>query len=303
MSTFLRQFHIISSLKSNYDRDIIPFYKVIAPVLSRHPAVRKMHTQSINRNLQLKSVDEIENVSGKKKPLAVILAWMLAKESHIEKFRQLYISRGFDVLTVNMAPKDLLFPVSGSQVIAKNVLDYFTLHENYKDIVVHAFSVGGYLMGEMFVQMRKDAEKYKDITSRIRGVVLDSAVDFEGIPTGFPRAVTKNPITIKVLEWYVSTHLALMYNVATKHYLTSSKNFHNTPLRCPALVFVSEADKVGSPIANQMVIENWQARGVDVKLKCWKDSKHVSHLYKHQDEYISEVDKFLSKLNLLPSKL
>ncbi|KAF8787095.1 hypothetical protein HNY73_008725 [Argiope bruennichi] len=165
MSTFLRQFHIISSLKSNYDRDIIPFYKVIAPVLSRHPAVRKMHTQSINRNLQLKSVDEIENVSGKKKPLAVILAWMLAKESHIEKFRQLYISRGFDVLTVNMAPKDLLFPVSGSQVIAKNVLDYFTLHKNYKDIVVHAFSVGGYLMGEMFEKCKKDGKKVKESPS------------------------------------------------------------------------------------------------------------------------------------------
>ncbi|GIX95442.1 uncharacterized protein CDAR_264311 [Caerostris darwini] len=297
MSHFLRQFHIISSLKSNSDRDLYPFYKVIAPILAKHPAVRKMHTQSINRNLQLKLVDEPLNET-KKKPLAVILAWMLAKESHIEKFRNIYISRGFDVLTVNMAPKDLLFPASGSQVVAKSVLDYFSTHENYDDILVHAFSVGGYLMGEMFVQMRKDAEKYKDITSRIRGVVLDSAVDFEGIPTGFPRAVSKNPITLKVLEWYVSTHLALMYNVATKHYLTSSKNFHNTPLRCPALVFVSEADKVGSPVANQMVVENWQVRGVDVRVKCWKDSKHVSHMYKYPEEYVAEIDNFLSKINL-----
>ncbi|GBM42256.1 hypothetical protein AVEN_234979-1 [Araneus ventricosus] len=257
MSTFLHQFRIISSLKNIYNIYVVPFHKVIAPVPPRHPAVRKMHTQSINKNLQLKSVDEIQNDSSKKKPLALILAWMLAKETHIEKLRKLYISRGFDVLTVKTPPKDFLFPVSGSQVIAKNVLDYFTSHENYEDIVVHAFSVGCYLMGEMFVQMRKDSEKYKDISSRIRSVIQDSAVDIEGIQTGFPRAITKNLITIKILEWYVSTHLALMFNVATKHYLTSSKNFHNTPLKCPALLFVSEADKVGSLVANQMLKDNW----------------------------------------------
>ncbi|GBM22569.1 hypothetical protein AVEN_183994-1 [Araneus ventricosus] len=295
MPIFVHQFRIISSLKNTYNVYAVPFHKVIAPVLSRHLAVRKMHTQSINKTLQLKSVDEIQNDSSKKKPLALILAWMLAKETHLEKFRKLYISRGFDVLTVNTAPKDLLFPVSGSQVIAKNVLDYFTSHETYEDIVVHAFSVGCYLMGEMFVQMRKDSEKYKDISSRIRSVILDSFVDFEGIQIGFSRAVTKYPITIKILEWYVSIHLALMFNVATKHYLTSSKNFHKTPLKCPALVFVSEADKVGSLVGNQMLIDNWQAMGVDVKMKCWKDSKHVSHWHKYQDEYVAEVDKFLSK--------
>ncbi|GBM05576.1 hypothetical protein AVEN_94838-1 [Araneus ventricosus] len=277
--------------------------QVIAPVLSRHPSVRKMHTQSINKNLQLKSVDEIQNESSKKKPLALILAWLLAKETHIEKFRKLYISRGFDVLTVKTPLKDFLFPVSGSQVIAKNVLDYFTSHENYEDIVVHAFSVGCYLVGEIFVQMRKKSEKYRDMSLRIRSVIFDSFVDFEDIPTGLPRVFTENPITIKILEWYVSTHLALMFNVATKHYLTSSKNIHNTPLKCPALVFVSEADKVGSLVANQMLIDNWQARGVDVKMKCWKDSKHVSHWYKYQDEYVAEVDRFLSKVNLLRSKL
>ncbi|GFQ96610.1 uncharacterized protein TNCT_210971 [Trichonephila clavata] len=300
MSHFLRQFHVISSLKSNSERDVYPFYKVIAPILARHPAVRRMKTQSISKNLQLKIVDPQND--RKKKPLAVILSWMLAKDSHIEKFRNIYISRGYDVLTVNIAPKDLLFPVSGSQVVAKNVLDYFNTND-YEDILVHAFSVGGYLMGEMFVQLRENPEKYKDIAQRIRGIVLDSAVDFEGIPSGFPRAVSKNPLTVKVLEWYVATHLALMYNVATKHYLKSSKNFHNTPLRCPALFFVSEADKVGSPLANQMVIENWQVRGVDVKMKCWSDSKHVSHMYKHQDEYVAEVEKFLAKLNLPCSKL
>ncbi|XP_054708132.1 transmembrane protein 53-like [Uloborus diversus] len=301
MTLFLRQFHIISSLKSSPDKELLPFYKTIAPVLSLHPAVCKLHTQTVRKNMQL----SVNDNSGEKKekPLAIILSWMMAKESHIDKFRSLYLTRGFDVLTVNMAPKDLLFPVSGSQVTAKNILDYVNENNQYGNIVVHAFSVGGYLMGEMFVKMRELKDKYQSIASKISGVILDSAVDIEGIPTGFPRALSKNPLTIKVLEWYVSSHMSLMYNVATKHYLRSSKNFHNTPLRCPALFFFSEADKVGNPVGNQLVMENWQVRGVDVRAKCWKDSKHVSHMYKYQSEYLNEMDQFLAKINLLPAKV
>lgn len=261
--------------------------------------MQKLHTQTLSKNLQLNTKEPKSADDGKsKKPLAVILSWMLAKDNHLEKYRSLYLSKGFDVLTVNIAPKDLLFPVSGSQVIASNVLDYLAQNNRYDKVIVHAFSVGGYMMGEMFVKMRDNDLKYKDIVPRIQGIILDSAVDFEGIPTGFPRAITKNPLTLRVLEWYVATHLAVMYNVATKHYLRSSKNFHNTPLRCPALFFTSEADRVGSPSQNQMVVENWAVRGVDVKVKCFKDSKHVSHMYKYPEEYTAEIEKFLDKINL-----
>lgn len=295
----------MSSLKSGKDKEVLPIYKALAPILSFHPAVRRLQTQTISKNLQLNVNDqESDNKDAKsKKPLAIILSWMLAKESHLEKYRSLYLTRGFDVLTVNIAPKDLLFPVSGSQVIATNVLDYLRNNNGYENVLVHAFSVGGYLMGEMFAKVRDNVDKYNNILSRIQGVILDSAVDFEGIPTGFPRAVTKNPLTLRVLEWYVATHLALMYNVSTKHYLRSSKNFHNTPLRCPALFFTSEADKIGTPQQNLLVRENWEVRGVECSFKCFKDSKHVSHMYKHPEEYVSAVDCFLKKVNLIPNKL
>lgn len=293
----------MSSLKSGKDKEILPIYKALAPLLSLHPAVHKIHTQSISKHIQLNTPDLVSDKDGKrKKPLAVILSWMLAKETHLEKYRSLYLNKGFDVLTVHIAPKDLLFPVSGSQAVATSLLEYLRKHDGYEDVLFHAFSVGGYMMGEMFIKIRDNGDTYKSIPTRIKGVILDSAVDFEGIPTGFPRAVSRNPITVRVLEWYIATHLAVMYNVATKHYLRSSKNFHNTPLRCPALFFTSEADKVGSPSQNQLVMENWEVRGCDVTFKCFKDSKHVSHMYKHTDEYIAEVDKFLQKINLVPDK-
>lgn len=47
-------------------------------------------------------------------------------------------------------------------------------------------------------------------------------------------------------------------------------------------MFVSEADRVGSPAANALVAENWRLRGCPVRTVCWKDSKHVSHMYQHR---------------------
>lgn len=278
-------------------------FKALAPVLALHPAVQKLHTQTLSKNLQLNTQDLKSEEKGEKskKPLAIILSWMLAKENHIDKYRSMYLTRGFDVLTVSVVPKDLLFPVSGSQVIASNVLDYILSNNEYDRVILHAFSVGAYMMGEMFVKLR-DNDRYKSVVPRIQGVIVDSAVDFEGLPTGFPRSVSRNPLTLKVLEWYCVTHLALMYNVSTKHYLRSSKNFHNTPLRCPALFFTSETDEIGSQSMNLLARENWQVRGIDVRFKVFKDSKHVSHMYKYPEEYVAEVDNFLKKINLVPSK-
>ncbi|XP_015917053.2 uncharacterized protein [Parasteatoda tepidariorum] len=300
MSHFLRQFHIISSLKTNSERELLPFYKVIAPVLSKHPAVRKMHTQSITNNIKLKTVDLSEGQ--KKKKLVVIFTWILAQDRHVDKLRNVYISRGFDVLTMETLPKDFLFPTTGTQVNTTKLLDYIADSDQYDKILVHAFSVGGYLMGEMFGKMRDNAEKYLEVTKKISGVVLDSAVDFEGTSDGIARAVSRNPLTCKVLEWYINAHLALMYNVATKHYIKSSKNFHNTPLSCPALCFVSEADKIGTLKSNKMVVETWANKGVDCKLKSFKDSKHVGHFFKYENEYVRELDEFLQKCDLIPKR-
>ncbi len=57
-----------------------------------------------------------------RRPLTVILAWMLAKDKHLEKYRQLWFRRGFDVLTVRTTPIDLLLPPIGGRVVASNLV-------------------------------------------------------------------------------------------------------------------------------------------------------------------------------------
>lgn len=50
------------------------------------------------------------------KPLVVLLSWLLSKHKHLSKFIEIYIEKGYDVVTVTITPCQLLFPTKGSHV-------------------------------------------------------------------------------------------------------------------------------------------------------------------------------------------
>lgn len=50
------------------------------------------------------------------KPLCVMVNWLLAKQKHVLKYASIYLEQGFDVLSVNCTPWQLLWPMKGSQV-------------------------------------------------------------------------------------------------------------------------------------------------------------------------------------------
>lgn len=231
--------------------------------------------------------------------LAVLFAWMLAKDKHLEKYRNLYFRRGFDVLTVTTSPLELLLPERGSQPIAKNVLNFMNDQiSNYPEIVVHAFSVGGYQFGEVLVEMAKDKNKQilNNMRKAIKGLICDSSADMEAIPNGLSRAVTDNWFLQKALKNYIAFHMKLFDSIATKHYMASSQAFKNNVVRCPALILVSHDDAVGNPEANQRVRESWLKLGLHVQWKCFDSSSHVGHLHRYPEEYQREVDLFLKKV-------
>lgn len=107
----------------------------------------------MNQNLTFHCCESVRN--DEKRPLLVLFAWLFAKDRHLDKYRNLYIQRGFDVLTVKIQVSDFLIPRRGSHVVAKNIVN-FLKDSQYPIFIFHAFSVGAYQMGEVFVQLRKD---------------------------------------------------------------------------------------------------------------------------------------------------
>ena len=86
---------------------------------------------------------------------------------------------------------------------------------------------------------------------------------------------------------------------ATQHYLQSSVFFHNTILNCPTLFFCSEDDPVAFYYIVERAAERMERKGLPVYIKAWKSSPHVSHMWRHPEEYRAEMKVFLDKLGLL----
>lgn len=91
---------------------------------------RRFSKQTLSKNLELLTSSPVKLTNVKldgqltttlidtdhHRPLVVMLAWMLARHKHLAKYAQIYLKRGYDVLTVSITPWQLLWPMKGCQV-------------------------------------------------------------------------------------------------------------------------------------------------------------------------------------------
>lgn len=94
------------------------------------------------------------------------------------------------------------------------------------------------------------------------------------------------------------------YNESTKHYVASRSAFTKGIVKAPTLMIFSDADPLSTRETNLAVQKELGSIQVECYIKMFKGSKHVMHFQKYKDEYLSEVETFLSKIDvLLPQRL
>lgn len=250
-------------------------------------------------NLSLYYPSRLKNpLSGK--PLAVMLCWLQARQKHVEKYAQLYVDIGMDVLAVTITPWQLLWPTKGTQLVARDAVQFLHANTMYNPLFLHGFSVGGYMWGECLVHIERDLAKYKSVLDRFVGQVFDSAADVSEIQVGIPKAVfPRNPKMQAALRKYIIYHMKTFHEPATSHYIRSSQMFHGNLLRSPALFFVSKKDPVGPPESNARVRDNWIRNNVEMTYKVFEKSPHVGHFQMYREEYVSMLMNHLRSVNLL----
>lgn len=85
--------------------------------------------------------------------------------------------------------------------MANDAVDFLYENKRFDPLLVHGFSVGGYVWGELLVKMVEDMDKYKELIDRIKGQVWDSTPDITEFSKGFPHAVfPRNAILRKAVE-------------------------------------------------------------------------------------------------------
>jgi len=119
-----------------------------------------------------------------------------------------YIAKGFDVLHIKVKAGEILWPPRAHTVVSQ-ILDFLTSDSHrHQPLLIHGFSVGGYLYGETLIDICSDAELAQSMSQRIRGQIFDSPVDFAGVPRGVGMALSNlRPVQVTVrsaLEAYTT---------------------------------------------------------------------------------------------------
>lgn len=98
------------------------------------------------------------------------MSWLMAKERHLKKYASIYLEMGFDVMVVHLTPWQLLWPTKGAQIVAADVVKFLDSNYTYTPIVVHGFSVGAYLFGEVLLKIASDLQRW---VNGLNGLLVD----------------------------------------------------------------------------------------------------------------------------------
>ncbi|KAL0279457.1 UNVERIFIED_CONTAM: hypothetical protein PYX00_001006 [Menopon gallinae] len=261
--------------------------------------------KQFSENIKLiTTCDNVPNLldKGNGKPLVVILQWLMAKNKHVWKFIDIYLNYGFDVLPVKLKTGQLIWPTTGSQIVAKDLLN--VLSENYAErpIVIHGFSVGGYLWGEVQLKMAENLEKYQPLINNITGAIWDSVVDIDETAVGVPAAVFPNNALLRnACRKYILYHMKTFEKESTRHWRNSRDMFYRPIVKCPSLLLYSKTDPIGNTNSYKKVRISYESLGIQIYEKCWDRSPHVAHYAFHKEEYINQMEMFLEKIGLMDS--
>ncbi|KAK9752707.1 Eukaryotic protein of unknown function (DUF829) [Popillia japonica] len=285
-----------------------------------------LSTKAINKNLYLISNEKckidpktFKLELAKCRPLVVMPTWLMAKEKHINKNAKFYLDYGFDVLNIRLQVWQLLLPTKGTWQLLlptknlkrspwflnwwANILKFLEANQDYSPLVVHGFSIGGYLWGEALVQMKSDKTRYQPITDKFSGQIWDSVTDITQIPVGTPTAMfPNNKILQAILRLYLVFHMKAFDKIATCHYRKSRDAFFENILNVPTLIFGSKIDPVATEETLRAFKDHLESKGSKVYWKIWDDSPHVSHLFKYPEEYTQITTDYLKDMEALPPK-
>ncbi|XP_058794005.1 uncharacterized protein LOC131665854 [Phymastichus coffea] len=286
-------------------RDNMVFGFVACNFLSTHRLTKNIELLVEDNVPITKNVDKkvIINPNADERPLLVLLCWLQSKRKHIMKFVNFYMEQGFDVVTVSITPWQLMWPVNGSRIIASDLLDFLDQNKQYKRVLLHGFSVGGYMWGEVLDFVHQDRKKYDHVINRVVGHVWDSAADISEFTIGTPKAIfPNNEVLQNATRSYLEYHMKVFHKQATQYWIRSSQLFHLNLVRSPALFLVSKTDPVGSLESNMRVRDSWESLGTKTYTKVFEDTPHVGHFRAHPKEYVAELYTFLDRLQLIQNQ-
>lgn len=225
--------------------------------------------------------------------LVLLLPWTLAKDSHVAKFEKYYLKKGFNVLTVNTPTRHLFLSTLYRRKLETIAHELQSPNKimKFNKMLVHAFSIGHFVLGQLLVEM----DKYSDGRKIPTDVVLDSALDYRTLIFALVRTFPL-PTAIQDSLYPVCNILwkKLIPGLGVKPNEKVYDRIHNEPFD-RSLILTSKVDPIGTEEYSKQLIEICRSNGSRVHGRIFESSAHVTHFVKYQKEYLALLEPFVDE--------
>lgn len=179
-----------------------------------------------------------------KKKLVIMFTWLLAKEKHIAKYRQLWFQRGYDVLLVRTDPVNVILPTVYCTSIYNEVYRFLAKPDQcYEKIMLKSFSVGAFQMINFVrVTLENDAAgRSVAFRNLLQGWIFDSAAYPQSVHDKVSRVVLPEGAARLVLKSLLFLWLQVTQSHTLRCYQTIANygilNPHHIPGEFCSLLF------------------------------------------------------------------
>ena len=235
------------------------------------------------------------------RPLVLMLPFLGAKQTHLDKFSKIHLDLGYDVLIPSVDAFRYMFPGKFIHCIAEDIVKFLSNNDYYEKLFIHGFSAGAFLWGICIMKIMKDLPKYQSLIDRIQAEAWDSLTNIHEVAYGISKTIfPTNDFMQKAVEKTLLLHLSTFYKSAGIHYKHSSDAFHHTKnVHAPSLVFLSKTDIVSGEAGIRRSIACLNAINVDTTVICFDKSPHVEHYRYHKEEYTRALMDHLRKVKMI----
>ncbi|KAH3712380.1 hypothetical protein DPMN_072080 [Dreissena polymorpha] len=232
------------------------------------------------------------------KTVLLLFDFYKASEKAIASYCSLYHGYGFDVLYVKSHFKHFVWP-KNSQTLASKLLQHIQTDDfTYENILVHAASMGAYNFGVIMAEMYEKPELHEKVRKKIKAVVYDSLTigSLDNMAKGVSQG-TQNVVLQKILPILMHAYFYITWSQTVALYEHYIAVFKQRPLEVPTLMFTCRNDPMSDYHAVEDLVELWQSHyKFPLTHRCWEKSRHAAHLRIHREEYVRDLDTFLSSV-------
>jgi len=273
---------------------------------------------AVDRCLRPNPIDNavlLERNEGSSKGLAVVLGWGGARQKHLSRLRQFYLSESYCVISYSSPMRCLLEHGPICEDINELATTICRLLPGCNgQFHVHMHSNNGTMVwGALMLALR---ESSPDSLVALSGIVMDSAPRIDPslpslwmfalgftspcIPIMLQRNRYTHPIWTPVLFLYFLYRLICLRfrPPATRRFTWLQLReavLHGMPTGVPQLYIYSTKDRLISSTAVEGFIAGQRERGIQTSWKRFSDTPHVQHLLRKEVEYKETLLNFLQR--------